>query len=135
MEGEGDGIFRVAGGGQFGIVGDESHKEGVGLGEEADGVEGIFTQIAAVLHLHGFLGETAGGVAIPAVHARNGECHFPQRAEAFAAVAGDLGTSYTVGMISVKTTVLNPLLALERDFQSLTGPSCETRKDPNDWKG
>ena len=35
------------------------------------------------------------------------------------ACAGDLGASFTVGMISVKTTVLNPLLALERDFQSL----------------
>ncbi len=35
------------------------------------------------------------------------------------ACAGDIGTSFSVGMISVKTTVLNPLLALERDFQSL----------------
>ncbi len=35
------------------------------------------------------------------------------------AVAAEIGKSYTVGMISVKTTVLNPLLALERDFQSL----------------
>ena len=33
--------------------------------------------------------------------------------------AADIGSSFTVGMISVKTTVLNPLLALERDFQSL----------------
>ena len=33
--------------------------------------------------------------------------------------ASELFTSFSVGMISVKTTVLNPLLALERDFQSL----------------
>ena len=35
------------------------------------------------------------------------------------ACAGDISSNYSVGMISVKTTVLNPLLALERDFQSL----------------
>ena len=35
------------------------------------------------------------------------------------AVAGELSSSFSVGMISVKTQVLNPLLALERDFQSL----------------
>ena len=35
------------------------------------------------------------------------------------ACAGDIAQNFSIGMISVKTTVLNPLLALERDFQSL----------------
>ena len=36
------------------------------------------------------------------------------------ALASEIDDNFTVGLISVKTTKLNPLLAVERDFQSLT---------------
>ena len=48
------------------------------------------------------------------------------------AFAGEMDDSLTVGLISVKTQSLNPLLALERDFQSLTGLIYESLVTLND---
>lgn len=49
-----------------------------------------------------------------------------------AACAEEIDDSLTVGMISVKTQRLNPLLAVERDFQSLTGLIYESLVTIND---
>ena len=48
------------------------------------------------------------------------------------ALAGEMDDSLTVGLISAKTQSLNPLLALERDFQSLTGLIYESLITIND---
>ncbi len=48
------------------------------------------------------------------------------------ALAGEMDSSLTVGLISAKTTVLNPLRAVERDFQSLTALMYESLVTLND---